>query len=303
MVEGDALESTDLRSRLETSPRARVRGMANEEEPSHSLDDERPGVPERLAETTTVVPLARRSRRGWKSRLRRIILAVIGLFAALVLAGLGYELSLPSVANAPALVAAIVRVHKGEVGRLPVPVKLGEAVVAVEDEHFYGNVLLNVLDGAARAGLTALHTSGDPGGSTIAQQLAKQLYAVGSGFGTTLEEVGLGLKLSVSYSRPTVLEMYLNAVYYGNGYWGYVKAARGYFGVGPNQLNWAEAAMLAGLPQAPSSYDPLLHLALAKQRQGQVLDQLVANHILTVAQADAAYQAPLPHIVDQRAPE
>jgi hypothetical protein len=82
---------------------------------------------------------------------------VIGLFAALVLAGLGYELSLPSVANAPALVAAIVRAHKGEVGRLPVPVKLGEAVVAVEDEHFYGNVLLNVLDGAARAGLTALH--------------------------------------------------------------------------------------------------------------------------------------------------
>jgi membrane carboxypeptidase/penicillin-binding protein len=54
--------------------------------------------------------------------------------------------------------------------------------------------------------------------------------------------------------------------------------------------------MLAGLPQAPSSYDPVQHLALAKQRQRQVLDQLVANHILTVTQGDATYQAPLPLI-------
>ena len=87
--------------------------------------------------------------------------------------------------------------------------------------------------------------------------------------------------------------MYLNAIYYGNGYWGYMTAARGYFGVSPSELTWSQAAMLAGLPQAPSDYDPVLHLALAKQRQRQVLDQLVANHILTAAQSDAAYQAPL----------
>jgi len=218
---------------------------------------------------------------------------VTALFLALGLAGLGYELALPSVANAPARVAAIVRSHQGEVGSLPLPAKLAEAVVAVEDEHFYSNVVLNVFDGAARAALTALRTSGDPGGSTIAQQLAKQLYATGSGFGVTLEAVGLGLKLSLSYSKPQILEMYLNAVYYGNGYWGYVSAARGYFGVGPDQLTWAEAAMLAGLPQAPSAYDPILHFALAKQRQRQVLDQLVANRILTAAQSDTAYREPL----------
>jgi membrane peptidoglycan carboxypeptidase len=237
---------------------------------------------------------ARGWRRGWRSRLVRAILVVLGLFGALVLAGLGYELSLPSVANAPARVATIVRTHRAQLGGLPVPTKLGEAVVAVEDEHFYSNVLVNVFDGAARAALATLHTSGDPGGSTIAQQLAKQLYPSGTGFGATLEQVGLGLKLAVSYSKPEILEMYLNAIYYGNGCWGYVTAARGYFGVGPNQLTWAEAAMLAGLPQAPSAYDPIRHFALAKQRQRQVLDQLVANHILTAAQSDATYQAPLP---------
>jgi len=217
----------------------------------------------------------------------------LGLFASAVLAGLGYELSLPGVANAPALVVSIVRAHGGELGVLPLPIKLGEALVAVEDEHFYSNVLSDVFDGAARAALTALHSHGDPGGSTIAQQLAKQLYRSGTGFGATLEQVGLGLKLSLSYSKPRILEMYLNAIYYGNGYWGYVTAARGYFGVRPDQLTWAEASMLAGLPQAPTAYDPILHFALAKERQHQVLDQLVANHVLSPVQSDAAYLEPL----------
>ena len=233
------------------------------------------------------------SRRVWKARLVRAFIAALGLLAALVIAGLGYEVSLPSVGNAPDLAANIVIAHQGVIGRLPLPAKLAEAVVSVEDEHFYSNVLLNVFDGAARAGLATIHGSTDPGGSTIAQQLAKQLYDTGSGFGATLEQVGLGLKLSMRYSRAQVLEMYLNAVYFGNGYWGYVSASHGYFGVAPDRLTWAEAAMLAGLLQAPSAYDPNLHLALAKQRQRHVLDQLVANHVLTAARADAAYWAPL----------
>ena len=181
-------------------------------------------------------PAPRRQRRGLNSRLVRTVLVVLGLLAAVLLAGLGYELTLPSVADAPARVAVIVRTHGGELGKLPLPVKLGRAVVAVEDEHFYSNALVNIFDGVARAGLAALHTSGDPGGSTIAQQLAKQLYPAGSGLGGTLDQVGMGLKLSLSYSKPQILEMYLNAIYYGNGYWGYMAAARGYFGVSPSEL-------------------------------------------------------------------
>jgi membrane carboxypeptidase/penicillin-binding protein len=63
--------------------------------------------------------------------------------------------------------------------------------------------------------------------------------------------------------------------------------------VGPDHLDWARAALLAGLPEAPSDYDPLEHLHLAKLRQRHVLDQLVVNHYLTPAQANAAYAAPL----------
>ncbi|MBV8431734.1 MAG: transglycosylase domain-containing protein [Solirubrobacterales bacterium] len=196
-------------------------------------------------------------------------------------------------ADAPARVAHILAVHHGTYGRAPVPAKLGDAVVAVEDEHFYDNFVINVLSGAGRAGLATLNQSSDPGGSTIPQQLAKLLYGQGSSLGGTLREIGLGIRLSLRYSKPQILDMYLNAAYFGNGYWGYVAAAAGYFGLSPQRLDWAQAALLAGLPQAPSAYDPLHDLVLAKQRQRHVLDQLVANHYLSPGQAAAAFRQPL----------
>lgn len=235
-----------------------------------------------------------RSRR--RKGLRRLVwlALVLGLVVVIVaLTGAGYELALPRVNDAEERVAAIVRAHHGELGRLPLPTKLAEAVVAVEDEHFYSNVFVNVLDGMGRAALASIRRRGDPGGSTISQQLAKQLYPHGPGLGGTMKEIGLGVKLALTYSKREILLMYLNAIYYGNGYWGDVAAARGYFGKSPYRLTWPEAAMLAGLPQAPSAYDPVEHFALAKERQRHVLDQLVANHFLTSAEANDAYRAPL----------
>jgi penicillin-binding protein 1A len=88
--------------------------------------------------------------------------------------------------------------------------------------------------------------------------------------------------------------MYLNSIYYGNGYWGILAASRGYFGLSPRRLTWGEASLLAGLPQAPSAYDPVDHLPLARLRQRHVLDQLVANGYLSTAEADAAFREPLP---------
>lgn len=224
----------------------------------------------------------------------RAALAVLDATLVLFMVGGIYELTLPSVTNAPTLTAKILHVHHDEAGGTLPPSKLAAAVVAVEDEHFYSDPVLNEFDGIARAALATLHTTSDPGGSTIPQQLAKQLYRSGTGFGATLEDIGLGLKLSFAFSHTQVLVMYLNAVYYGNGYWGDVAASRGYFGTSPNRLDWAEAAMLAGLLQAPSAYDPVAHLVLAKQRQREVLQQLVVNHWLTKAQAAEANLAPLP---------
>ncbi|HUA48162.1 MAG TPA: biosynthetic peptidoglycan transglycosylase [Solirubrobacteraceae bacterium] len=234
--------------------------------------------------------------RGGTRRRRlaiRAALVVVTALAVAFAAGIAYLAILPSVGDAQQRVERILALHHGTSGGPTPPAKLGAAVVSVEDEHFYSNFAVNVLDGAGRAAIATLHTSQDPGGSTIDQQLAKQLYPHGSGLFGTLKEIGLGVKLALEYSKPQILAMYLDAVYYGNGYWGDVAAARGYFGVNPDQLDWAQAAMLAGLPQAPSAYDPFKHLALAKLRQRHVLGQLVVNHHLTAAQANAAYAEPL----------
>jgi membrane peptidoglycan carboxypeptidase len=203
-------------------------------------------------------------------------------------------LTLPGVGDAEARVRRLLAEHGGVAGPLPPPAKLGEAVVEVEDENFYANVVLNVLDGAGRAALAALQSGGDPGGSTIGQQLAKRLYPHAAGLGGTLEEIGLAVKLSLRYSKEQILNMYLNSVYYGNGYWGDVAAAHGYFGVSPRKLTWAEATMMAGLPQAPSAYDPVHHLSLARQRQRHVLDQLVDNGVLSAGAAARIFRQPLP---------
>lgn len=226
-------------------------------------------------------------------RLLKTAAILFVLALAVFIAGGAYVASLPSVADAQTRVQQILAAHHGSYSPLPPPRKLGDAVVAVEDEHFYANFLINVLDGFGRAALATLHTSRDPGGSTIQQQLAKQLYGHGTGFAATLQEIGLGVKLALTYSRPQILNMYLNAVYYGHGYWGELAAARGYFGTTPARLDWAQASLLAGLLQAPSAYDPLRHLALAKERQRHVLDQLVVNHYLSAQQANAAFREPL----------
>ncbi len=250
-----------------------------------------------LSHTATSYPHSPRPSRR-RRRVRRWLVRAGAAFVAAILVlfviSALYVSSLPSVGDAESRVHHILAIHHGVYAAMPQPRKLSEAVVAVEDEHFYANFIINVLDGAGRAALATLQTTEDPGGSTIAQQLAKQLYGDGSGLGATLREIGLGVKLSLSYPKAEILNMYLNAVYYGHGYWGDGAAARGYFHTAPGGLDWAEAAMLAGLPQAPSAYDPLRHFALAKQRQRHVLDQLVVNHYLTRAQAQVAFRAHLP---------
>jgi penicillin-binding protein 1A len=225
---------------------------------------------------------------------RRLVLVVVALALLLVAAGGIYLLTLPSVSNAAARTRAILAAHREPAGSLPAPRRLVDSVVAVEDEHFYDNVFVNVVSGIGRAALATLQTDQDPGGSTIEQQLAKQLYGRGQGLLGTLREIGLGVKLALTYSKAEIMRMYLNAVYYGNGYWGVRAASAGYFRTPPGRLTWSEAAMLAGLLQAPSLYDPEVHYALAKTRQRHVLNQLVVNHYLSAGQARAAYAAPLP---------
>ena len=243
------------------------------------------------------LPLHRAARLHKHRRRRRpafwaAAFVLAGVLLTLLAAAL-YTAGLRGVGDAEARVRGILAQHGGTAGPMPLPARLGAAVVAVEDEHFYSNPALNIATGVGRAALATLQSSGDPGGSTIAQQLAKTLYPHAGGLSGTLEEIGLAVKLSLRYSQRQILAMYLNSVYYGNGYWGDVAAAHGYFGTTPRQLSWSQATMLAGLPQAPSAYDPMRHPVLARRRQEHVVDQLVDNHGLSQARADRVLREPL----------
>jgi membrane peptidoglycan carboxypeptidase len=229
----------------------------------------------------------------WQRRVLATLLAFVVVATLLAAAAGAYLLTLPGVGDAEARVAAILARHGGRASSLPPPRRLGQAIVAAEDGNFYENAFVNVAAGAGRAAIAAIESGEDPAGSTIPQQLAKTLYPHGGGVLGELEQIGLGVKLSLDYSHERVLSMYLNAIYYGNGYWGDAAAARGYFGVSPRRLTWGQAALLAGLPQAPSAYDPESHLVLARDRQRYVLDQLVADGRLSAAAATRALGEPL----------
>jgi penicillin-binding protein 1A len=241
-----------------------------------------------------VATTAHSRRRSLLRILGRLVVALAGIVVLLALASAIYLFTLPGVGNAPSRVRTILAQHHESTALLPAPRRLVAAVVATEDEHFYDNVVINVLSGAGRAALATLQAEGDPGGSTIDQQLAKNLYGRQGGVLGTLREIGLGVKLALNYSKPQMIQMYLNSVYYGNGYWGVTAAARGYFHTEPQDLTWGEAAMLAGLLQAPSAYDPETDYALGRTRQQHVLSQLVVNHYLSRAQARTAFAAGLP---------
>jgi penicillin-binding protein 1A len=231
------------------------------------------------------------SQRPRSRRLLRALCMILLLVVAIVLvalaAGAVYVATLPGVGDARARAERLMAAHHEAPG-MPVPPRLASAVIATEDEHFDDNVVLNVATGAGRAGLAVLDGGTNPGGATIDQQLAKQLYGQGSGLGGTLRQIGLGIRLGLHWSHHELLAMYLNVNYYGNGFWGAKQASEGYFHTSPSRLSWAQAAMLAGLLQAPSAYDPLAHPALARARREHVLDQLVANGKLTAPPARRA---------------
>ena len=225
-------------------------------------------------------------------RLRRVARAVL---VCLIAAATVFEVNVatdPSVAGAPAAVAAIDRTR----GATPVMIapsdRIAQALVASEDQTFYSND--GVDDVALLRAFWGFVTGQDLGGSTIEMQLAHLLFpAVTDGFWGRVRRVSLALEFDTHFTKAAVLSMYLSAVYFGHGYYGIRAASLGYFGVSPTQLNWAQAAMLAGIVQAPTALDPLRHLGAAEVRMGYVLQRLVQDGVLTPTQATRLQQSPL----------
>lgn len=171
---------------------------------------------------------------------------------------------------------------------------VAQAIIAVEDRNFYRNPGFDVLSILRAAYVDLIHRAPVQGASTITEQLAKTLYLNSrKSLTRKVQEFWLGLELARHYRKTQILDMYLNSVYFGEGAYGIAQASRTYFDTSPQHLTLAQATLLAGLPQAPSLYDPRTHWRLAKQRQVQVVAAMVRLHELTPQQGHRVLEAPV----------
>lgn len=156
------------------------------------------------------------------------------------------------------------------------PEHLQQAVIAVEDSRFYQHPGFDVI-GLARAVYANLQAGETAqGGSTITQQLAKNLFLhPGKTFARKFEELALAILLEIRYSKDQILEFYLNTSYFGESATGVENAARSFFGKTAADLTLGESALIAGLLQAPSAYNPYRNLDRALDRRSHVLDRMV----------------------------
>ena len=188
----------------------------------------------------------------------------------------------------------ITTVH-AEQNRLPVkladtPKDLQNAFIAAEDIRFYKHHGIDPI-GIARAVVSNIRhrDATGQGGSTITQQLARNAFLTQEQtLKRKLLEAVLAVEIENKYTKAEILEMYMNQIYFGQGAYGVQTASHVYFGKDVNDLNLAQCAMLAGLPNSPNYYSPFHNLQAAKYRQGVVLDQMAKYGYISQEQADEA---------------
>jgi penicillin-binding protein 1A len=175
-----------------------------------------------------------------------------------------------------------------------VPDYLKKAVLAIEDARFYDHGGVD-LTGILRAGAVAL-TNGhaSQGASTITMQVARNFFLSSEKTYTRkIYEMLLAYKIERALTKDQILEVYMNQIYLGQRAYGFASAARVYFGKDLKDITLAEAAMLAGLPKAPSAYNPVVNPKRAKVRQQYILERMLELHYITRDQYDAAAKEPL----------
>lgn len=163
-----------------------------------------------------------------------------------------------------------------------IPEKFSNAIIAIEDHRFRIHHGIDIISIGRAAIKNIKDMSLTEGGSTITQQLAKNLYFTQEKkFVRKIAEVFLAYNLEKKYEKNDILELYMNVIYFGNGYNGIMRASKGYFSKKPNELTLDEITILAGIPNAPSVYALNSNPELAKQRQNMVIDAMYKNNYLT----------------------
>ncbi|MEK6711599.1 MAG: PBP1A family penicillin-binding protein, partial [Nitrospinota bacterium] len=169
-----------------------------------------------------------------------------------------------------------------------------QATLATEDSRFEDHPGIDII-GIGRAALRNL-SGGEivQGGSTITQQLAKTLFLTPErNLSRKIREAVLAIRIEARFNKREILNLYLNQIYYGHGAYGIEAAARVYFGKGAKALTLPEAALLAGLPRAPSAYSPFRSLDRARRRRAHVLKRMYEEGYISALERDLAARAPV----------
>lgn len=234
-----------------------------------------------------------------KKKIIRVTFSVIGIIAALCVIVIGFFAIRGAVMwnNAKAekpldTAVAELRSAEGFAKVSELPQFYINAVISVEDRKFRTHNGIN-LKSIARALLYDVKTlSFDQGGSTITQQLAKNIwFTQEKQIERKFAEVFAAFELENALSKDEIFELYVNTIYFGSGYYGVTDAAQGYFGKAPSELTEYECAMLAGLPNAPSAYSPDESPELAQQRLRLVLDSMEDCGVISEAKAEEVMTA------------
>jgi penicillin-binding protein 1A len=243
-------------------------------------------------------------RHGRRNAVAVVLVVAFGIPLILVLTGLGATAAFKSSCSLSSLQPVTIGENSfvyaadgsllgsipAEHNRQPVPLKqispwMAKATIAVEDRRFYQHGGVDY-EGIIRAAWRDLNKGKVvEGGSTITQQLVRNLYISRERtFERKIKEACLAIKLSRHWSKDRILAAWMNQVYFGNHAYGVEAAAQTYFSKPAKDLTMMEAALLAGLPQAPSLYDPILHPDDAFERRGEVLNALYANNNISYDQ-------------------
>ena len=161
------------------------------------------------------------------------------------------------------------------------------AVISIEDRRFEEHQGIDLIAVGRAIWIDLKEMSWAEGGSTITQQVAKNMmFSQDKKLKRKFAECFAAMELENIYNKEEIFELYVNTAYFGSGYYGIYDAAQGYFNKLPSELTDYEAAMLAGLPNAPSVYSPDTNPELAKQRTMQVIQSMLANQLLTQEQVN-----------------
>ena len=216
-----------------------------------------------------------------------MILLLIGLSIALLIIGNGYTMYKEAIENEPLEEkVAEIRSKESYTEFSELPQMYVNAVISVEDKRFFkhGGIDIIAIGRAAINDIKAM--SYVEGGSTITQQLAKNMYFTQEKImERKIAEVFMAWEIEANYSKEDIFELYVNSIYFGDGYYTLKEACEGYFNKEISEMTDYECIMLAGIPNAPSVYAPTVNPELAKQRQRQVMDKMIENGYLTEEEA------------------